>query len=90
MKTPKYSPGPWKARFENRIWKIGNKDANVCIIAHAFDPKRDKEANARLIASAPDLVKALLEIESICTADGDELSIQLAKIAGNDLEKAGL
>lgn len=49
--STKHSEGPWKHRLDDKIWKIDGRDGNVCIIAHESDSKRDKEANARLIAA---------------------------------------
>ncbi len=56
MNTSKYTPAPWRLSEENNVWSEGGiRIANVC-------PQSDgaeKEANARLIAAAPELLAAL-------------------------------
>ena len=51
MKKHSYTPGPWE--YKGRI--ISNKDYNVAYTHDLFE----KDANARLIAAAPELVEAL-------------------------------
>jgi hypothetical protein len=57
----KHTPGPWKATFEDYRWVIdcqgefGPKKALA--VTAGFYPKH--EANARLIAAAPELLEAL-------------------------------
>lgn len=76
MSETKHTQGPWKAvRAESPDntggfdWAI--LDANSRIVSEAFEhvgqlsggyDKRPAEANARLIAAAPDLLEALQEI----------------------------
>lgn len=62
----KYTPGPWKYHKDQQgraLWKeVTNVSGEfVCLLSH--HPKKQKiaEANARLIASTPDLLKALKE-----------------------------
>jgi hypothetical protein len=63
MADAKHTPGPWTyvenieacyAFGTNEGWEVGNADEQVGL---AFVPGR--EANARLIAAAPDLLAAL-------------------------------
>lgn len=79
MKTnASHTPGPWKAHW-NGLWKITTKAG--WLVAHLSPPKRahgvfepaNVEANARLIAAAPDLLAALQAIVSNQDmADGEE------------------
>lgn len=62
---PKHTPGPWRANQPRYIlglktqgqWYIHAKD---CTVACSLDG--DREANARLIAAAPELLAALVEL----------------------------
>jgi hypothetical protein len=74
----KYTPGPWEAENNGQFWEIVPKNrvsaqpyriGDVC----ASDPENPnsgiQEANARLIAAAPELLEALLELdEAYCRA----------------------
>lgn len=59
--TAQHTPGPWTARPEDnyrRAEVTWNERGDP--IAEVFGPSRDqRQANARLIAAAPDLLKAL-------------------------------
>lgn len=67
----KFTPGPWviDAGFDgsgnfNQYWQVHDgSDAIVC--STMFCMAGNKEANAHLIAAAPDLYEALSRIESI-------------------------
>lgn len=79
MTTPTHTPGPW--RLENHsgyrfLFKI-NSGAKGHPLGVTFQPiaglsDRENEANARLIASAPDMLDAL---QAIVDAFGDQDSI---------------
>lgn len=68
--TTNHTPGPWRQTGVN----VRAGDALICYAtnhhANTETPESEKLANARLIASAPDLLSALqrlvLEVESIC------------------------
>lgn len=65
-----HTPGPWSVRFENRATYIvtaGNVIVSAIINVPGGDREQDgiNEANARLIASAPDLLTALREIVAV-------------------------
>jgi hypothetical protein len=62
--STKHTPGPWRAhyskRFENYSIFGGGKstDAHWICITKCESTPRDHEANARLIAAAPELLEA--------------------------------
>lgn len=49
MSAAKHTPGPWSTKFGDEVW------AGKMHVAYAHDDSR-KEANAALIAAAPDLL----------------------------------
>ena len=57
-----HTPGPWEAHFEEAI-RVKNKDGTVAIATnlhlHGRRDISEVEANARLIAAAPELLEAL-------------------------------
>ena len=61
-----HSPGPWAfhgPRSNIHVCEAKRPHMRVCFLT-SDGPTTD---NARLIAAAPDLLKALLEIQEICT-----------------------
>lgn len=58
--APQFTPGPWKAKLDPTTigeWTIRNESGQVIIatvLGHDADEQRD--ANARLIAAAPDML----------------------------------
>ena len=73
----KHTPGPWTATFEDYRWVIdcqgefGPKKALA--VTAGFFPKH--EANARLIAAAPDLLEALKLAHKALEAIADEMTV---------------
>jgi hypothetical protein len=68
MSDTKFKPGPWYAvnfRANSRAWKVtadlNNAVDDICNVLGWF-PEGIPEANARLIAAAPDLYAALDEV----------------------------
>ena len=67
-----HTPGPWEASFENPVTDIKATgflevidDANgtlAFVNCESMPPSKEDLANARLIASAPDLLEALKEV----------------------------
>lgn len=62
--TPEHTPGPWTVRPEiGRAHQryIGNRAPDALLVAEVIDTLDDGQcdANARLIAAAPDLLEAL-------------------------------
>ena len=53
----KHTPGPWKARACPKLWAVDCTDMGGGPILHT-----DNEANARLIAAAPQMLEALMEL----------------------------
>lgn len=72
MNTPKHTPGPWSVCQHSPSMieaNIGHDDGLPRIIAQALDPiphigDAMVNANARLIASAPELLEALVAARS--------------------------
>lgn len=94
-RTPTPTPGPWKARElitkDNRSlgWIIEHANGRIGWSDYATTnvgedpPFPISEANARLIASAPDLLTALKEIAEQCRNGGprDTYNTAMAAIA---------
>lgn len=71
-----HTPGPWDAEtaydtgelvpIENSglVLVVMSATGDVAYIANALDPVEVQNANARLIAAAPDLLEALTNIEN--------------------------
>lgn len=62
-----YTPGPWNAEFGEAVYVLDRERDRVCTInwlRGSFNRRPDKEgeANARLIAAAPKLLKALQDL----------------------------
>jgi hypothetical protein len=69
----KHTPGPWKIRTDGngKTYVVTSLVyiAQVFISDNSIDAPID-EANARLIAAAPDLLRALSELAVACAEDG--------------------
>jgi hypothetical protein len=83
----KHTPGPWKVT-QHDMGAFIRCPADY-IIAGPVDTRRGHEANARLIAAAPELLEALREfVEAFegCYADGEPAMIKakaaIAKATG--------
>lgn len=89
MSKPKHTPGPWRAGRSDMVSYDGNGEGpwkaiysveleeGVCV-ARAFGDGSDESciANARLIASAPDLLEALEEVTDTTNSLLSELEYQ--------------
>jgi hypothetical protein len=75
MKTTNHTPGTWEAKDQWGYIKVHSADNGVCVI-HGLDSKAN--ANAHLIASAPDLLSALESAYNAIAWDipGENLSDQ--------------
>ncbi len=60
----KHTPGPWKAVRYSNGWHIGPQPDGVCSITDNSDGSmiNEHEENARLIASAPNLLRRLINL----------------------------
>ena len=75
---PKFTPGEWEAeKIYDASWVVFAKDLPVAEC-------NNNEANARLIAAAPDMYDELYEALQLCEGkssyDGDEFAIQAKSI----------
>lgn len=74
--TTKHTPGPWKAVRNSSYWEIEPANAgqdgipfnvgDVCASAPGDPDSGLQEANARLIAAAPELLGALQDLHREC------------------------
>ncbi len=74
MKRALHTPGPWSFDGLNRLgsYRIKNEKRSLAdVYGWEIDAKKEGEANARLIAAAPDLLEALEDIQM-------ELQVHLA------------
>lgn len=75
MTTPKHTPGPWiTERCDTGMEILDTKQESVAVACHFGDPYSSirEEANARLIAAAPDTLDTLQAIlEWTESRDGD-------------------
>lgn len=96
----KHTPGPWKIGWWKHSFESHHgasiRLGNGFIIAGVFSGKRDwlqkdrkAEANARLIAAAPDLYEALKRIAKAFEDDSRDVLImyQIAMLAIQQVEK---
>ena len=77
------TPGPWEANFSfpgrdgiGDVWQIDADGHAVCTTQFCYAP--NTEANARLIAAAPDLLEALLKARAALVGDPDSFDIDYA------------
>ena len=92
-----YTPGPWFWSQGVDDWELVGADANRVLFSWSDRTKwkcglvigeNIKDADARLIAAAPDLLAALVALTSpICSEDEDAEAHALARAA---LAKAGV
>lgn len=92
MNTP-HTPGPWNishGRVSSRAHQT-SKDLRLTVIADLDmenDPHGEQEANARLIAAAPEMLAALYRIASDPSALFDGPNAALGDIARAAIAKA--
>lgn len=89
----KHTPGPWHCRpyGDSFVATCGNADKRVAYCYAVFEDrsKDEAEANARLIAAAPELLEALEKAHACATlpddgtCDGCFVSAAIAKARGN-------
>jgi len=88
-----HTPGPWELNILNspfpdvktQFWVTTTKNIQKCFVAtwEEFDgySLRQMKADARLIAAAPELLKALMQIADPRTATQEPINIARAAIA---------
>ena len=85
----KHTPGPWFSQYDdNGFYEIGSESVTFTL-AFTYGEGDTDEANARLIAAAPDLLEALqdvlLELESIGPMEKiDRARAAIAKATGEN------
>ena len=74
MSNPKHTPGPWTFDAGNRDVVRTETGCNPILIAQLYKDSRT-EANAHLIAAAPEMLEALKKIHAIDTSElGNEFN----------------
>ena len=74
MPVTKHTPGPWMPHHDKgRLYVETHRDDVICMVAKGLGTQED-QANANLIAAAPELLEALQEMvagdaEAIAEAD---------------------
>ncbi len=62
MSAPQHTPGPWMPHHDKgRLYVETHRDDVICMVARGLGTPED-QANARLIAAAPEMLAALNEI----------------------------
>ena len=76
----KHTPGPWKANFaiSGSVYIFGG-DRNFASVFDEWQDEANQEANASLIAAAPDLLAALQAIVKSLVDQDDEGMIEHAQ-----------
>jgi hypothetical protein len=69
MTTTQHTNGPWNHKEQWGYYKIHSEDEGVSVV-HGIDSK--SEANARLIAAAPDMLSALDACVDVLFASSEE------------------
>lgn len=71
MSSGNYTPGPWSVKANNCYFEVSSEHGfigDVCMSGHEFDSGNclgpTAEANAKLIAAAPELLEALLRVRA--------------------------
>lgn len=59
-----HTPGPWVKRWDDRVTTPDDTDGSKSI-AHCYSHIHDCEANARLIAAAPDLLESAIRMTTM-------------------------
>lgn len=102
MKKEKFTPGPWRIELEDddlmifaHPWEYDIFIGCISKVAIPLNPKRDgqegtSEANARLIAAAPELLERLTDIISFVKKDLKERNIPFCFTGAEDAIKKAL
>lgn len=57
-----HTPGPWEQDKHQWYFVINREGRNIASVGHSTLTRAETEANARLIAASPDLLKACKEM----------------------------
>lgn len=86
--TIQHTPGPWNIAphdHANTIWAV---NGGICDVFHgnedddrtaSVENKEEADVNARLIAAAPELLAALIELERVESSPHSETTRYLAR-----------
>lgn len=91
----KHTPGPWvlsRARHNNSLFVRESRNPCATAVARIGITHVDHDANARLIAAAPELYEALrgvLRVADRATVEFDAARAALAKADGDELKSGG-
>ncbi len=83
--STQHTPGPWELNLETEKVSGFDESGERRVVVYELGTN---EADARLIASAPDLLKALEQISDYARKDGDMIAQHLAGIARAAIAKA--
>lgn len=74
MSETKHTPGPWEAERTIPGWRIGPSYGLVCAICQSTDSgtHERQEANAHLIAAAPEMLQILKDTRDFLEMEGFE------------------
>ena len=94
--SAQHTPGPWKFEPDMRVdeharpfdpekeylagWNVTNGETEIVGI-EGIIPGGEAEANARLIAAAPDLLAALTELADVFAQDGERPGARFDRLA---------
>lgn len=73
-----FTPGPWRIDSRRSLRVVAGDDDTVASVGSQPSLQDDWVANARLIASAPDMLKAL---EYIASNSGERTIREMARVA---------
>lgn len=65
MDNSQHTPGPWKATWHNGGRFLSIRSGEYVGVARVNTTNIDRDANALLIAAAPELLSALIELSSM-------------------------
>lgn len=82
MKT-KFTPGPWRTGGAGKVIIYAGDGFAVAnaTIYHGRQEPGESQANARLIAAAPDLLASMLNIRAMADTSGDHAILEEANEA---------
>ncbi len=77
----KHTPGPWKPTYESDPYRLVDHTDGREIAAVSGVDNENRDANARLIAAAPDLLEALKGLLPMWESGVSEPWVEAAKAA---------